>query len=328
LNEINIAITKEEIEENDVPLYKNIEGFKKNINIIPLPTIITVPLYSKDITDSIKKIEEGFYNYYIFLSTHAVDIFFKRIKREKNFNIILHQIQSTNKRYKNNFIAIGPNTKKEIEKNNLNVELASDAVAANYNYIPILDNYKKDYSINSIIEFLDNLDKSNEEMKKENGEEEKIKILIPRSAESQKSNNLITKKYKNLILEQVFFYETIEYNKIEPSNQWSKFKRLVNQKELEYLIFTSPSTVRAFFKIIVNNIHLVKEEVEKEEQAESAIFLSTIKNEQELLNFLGIKLIISIGPKTSEELKKRSIAYLESAEHTVNGALKYLLKII
>jgi hypothetical protein len=88
LTEINIAITKEEIEENDIP-HKEIKGFNKNINIILLPTIITVPLYSKDITDSIKKIEDGFYDYYIFLSTNAVDIFFKRIKREENFNIIL-----------------------------------------------------------------------------------------------------------------------------------------------------------------------------------------------------------------------------------------------
>jgi uroporphyrinogen-III synthase len=318
LTEINIAITKEEIEENDVPHYNNVEGYKKNINIILLPTIITIPLYSKDITDSIKKIEDGFYNYYIFLSTHAVDIFFKRIKRENNFNFILNQIQSTNKRYKNNIIAIGPKTKKEIEKNNLNVQLASDAAAATHNNIPIPNINKRDYSTNSIIEFLDNLDKSNEER------EEKIKILIPRSAESQKSNNLITKKYKNLILEQVFFYETSQYNKIEQSDQWSKFKSLVKQKELEYLIFTSPSTVRAFFKIIVNNIHLGKEK----EQPESTILLSTIKDEKELLSFLGIKVIISIGPKTSEELKKRNIAYLESAEHTVNGALKYLLKII
>ncbi len=85
MTEINIAITKEEIEENDVPHYNNVEGYKKNINIILLPTIITIPLYSKDITDSIKKIEDGFYNYYIFLSTHAVDIFFKRIKREEKF---------------------------------------------------------------------------------------------------------------------------------------------------------------------------------------------------------------------------------------------------
>ena len=68
------------------PILTMSEGYKKNINIILLPTIITIPLYSKDITDSIKKIEDGFYNYYIFLSTHAVDIFFKRIKREKNFN--------------------------------------------------------------------------------------------------------------------------------------------------------------------------------------------------------------------------------------------------
>ena len=104
-------------------------------------------------------------------------------------------------------------------------------------------------------------------------------------------------------MEQVFFYETSQYNKIEQSNQWSKFKSLVKKKELEYLIFTSPSTVRAFFKIIVNNIHPGKEE---EEQAESTILLSTIKNEQELLNFLGINLIISIGPKTSEESKKET----------------------
>ena len=84
-------------------------------------------------------------------------------------------------------------------------------------------------------------------------------------------------------MEQVFFYETSQYNKIKQSNQWKKFKNLVKQKELKYLIFTSPSTVRAFFKIIANNILLGKEE--EEEQAESAILLSTIKNEQELLIF-------------------------------------------
>ena len=48
------------------------------------------------------------------------------------------------------------------------MHLASDAAAtANHNNIPILSNNKRDYSINSIIEFLDNLDKSNEERKEE-----------------------------------------------------------------------------------------------------------------------------------------------------------------
>ncbi len=305
---INIAITKEQIEKDDIP-QQNMFGFegKKKINIIALPTIITIPISSKETANSIKKIENGFYNYYIFLSAHAVDIFFKNIKKEKNSDNILQEILKTNKKDSNSFIAIGPKTKKEIEKNNLKANVA----ATTTNTADVKN--KTDYSINNIIEFLDNLDKNNEE-------KEKIKILMPRSAESQKSNNLITKAYKNLIVEQVFFYQTIGYSKIEKSLEWNKFKNLVHQKELKYLIFTSPSAVRAFFKIILNNnIH--------REEEKQMMLLSTIKNEQELVNVLGIKIIISLGPKTSEELKKRNIVHLESSEHTISGALKYLLTI-
>jgi uroporphyrinogen-III synthase len=323
MTDLNIAITKEDIEKDDIPLP---DIFKSDIKlkIIALPTITTIPLYSKDISDSIKKIENAFYDYYIFLSANSVNIFFKIIKKEKNYNNIIKAIQRSSKNNYNNIIAIGPKTKKEIEKYNLKAYLSS-AAAASTNYSNsniILDANTKttDYSLNSIMEFLENLDKSNEN--------EKIKILIPRSTESQKSNNLITKKYTNLILDQVFFYETIEFNKIIESNEWKKFKNLVEQKELKYIIFTSPSTVRAFFKIIANNIYLIEEEKEKEKENRLNILFSTNKNEQELINDLGIKLIISIGPKTSEELKKRDIVYLESAEHTINGALKCLLKSI
>jgi uroporphyrinogen-III synthase len=318
---LNIAITREYIEENDIPL-PDIHNFNIKLNIIALPTITTIPLYSKDISDSIKKIESGFYDYYIFLSANSVNIFFKIIKKEKDHDNIIKALYRSNKKKSNNIIAIGPKTKKEIEKYNLKAYLYSTAaIAASPNYgnnNNILDSDTKttDYSLNSIVEFLDNLDKSNAI--------EKIKILIPRSTESQKSNNLITKKYANLILDQVFFYQTIEFNKIKESNEWKKFKNLVEKKELKYIIFTSPSTVRAFFKIIANNVYLREEE----EENKSSLLLPTNKNEQELINFLGIKLIISIGPKTSEELKKRDIVYLESAEHTIKGALKCLLKSI
>jgi uroporphyrinogen-III synthase len=44
------------------------------------------------------------------------------------------------------------------------------------------------------------------------------------------------------------------------------------------------------------------------------------------MDCLGIKSIVSLGPKTSEELKKRKIVYMESEEHTVKGAIKYLLE--
>jgi len=90
------------------------------------------------------------------------------------------------------------------------------------------------------------------------------------------------------------------------------------------LIFTSPSSVRAFFKIIANDLYSREE---KERYKHQIKIISNVKNEQELLNNLGIKLIISIGPKTSEELKKRNIEYTESEEHTIKGALNHLLKL-
>jgi uroporphyrinogen-III synthase len=52
----------------------------------------------------------------------------------------------------------------------------------------------------------------------------------------------------------------------------------------------------------------------------------SVTNAQELMDSLGIKLIVSLGPKTSEELKKRNIEFLESKENTVKGALEHLLE--
>jgi uroporphyrinogen-III synthase len=324
LADINIAITKEEIKDDDIPESNNQNKIKEKIKIVPIPTILTIPIYSKEISNTLKKIGGNYYDYYIFASVHSVNIFFKSIKNEKNADHILEKITKSNENNNNNFIAIGPKTKKELEKNNIKAKLASSFTSNinwgdnndNNNYNKCKEQKIEDYSTNSIMQFLDYLDKI-----KIN---KKINILMPRSAESIKSNNFIFKTYKNLDLEQVFFYKTIEFNRIRESEEWIKFKELVFNKKLPYLIFTSPSTVRAFFKIIVNDFYTVGE---KEQNIYQTQIISNVKNEQELLNVLGFKLIISIGPKTSEELKKRNIKYIESEEHTVKGALNHLLKL-
>ncbi len=294
---INIAITREEIERDDIPHQSQNNGFHPNkiLNVITLPTIVTIPLYSKDTAESIKKTERGFYDYYMFLSARSVDFFFKLIKSQKNANGILENILDNNKTCKN-FIAIGPKTKKAIEKYNLIANLA-----APYD--------KAEFSLNSVTEFLDRLDKVKRK--------EKVKILMPRSMESKKSNNIIAKTYKNLSLDQVFFYETREFNEIEKSCHWNKFKDLIYHKNLQSILFTSPSTVRAFFKIMTDSPTNLPPGIQPP---------SDIRNGQELMHSLGIKLIISLGPKTSEELKKRNIEFLESKENTVKGALGYLLE--
>jgi uroporphyrinogen-III synthase len=301
----NIAVTKEEIDEDDIPR-QNTNCCDEKINIIALPTIVTIPIHSKNISDTIKKIEGGFYNYYIFLSAHSVDIFFNTAGKGRNSGKFLQEITKENNNNNNRFIAIGPKTKKAIEKRGLKSSLAA---GANHNS----NNVQLGYSLGSITEFLDGLDKSSE------GKREKIKILMPRSTESQKSNNIVTKMYSNLILDQVFFYQTVEFDKIDQSHEWDQFYSMVRQKKLKYMIFTSPSTVRAFFKIVTNSITHHQKQL-------SPLLPPTVQNEQQLMNCLGIKSIVSLGPKTSEELKKRKIDYLESEEHTVKGAINYLLE--
>jgi len=96
LSDINVAITKESIEENDIPQFNNSNKFKYKINIIAIPTILTVPIYSKEIYNSIKKIEENYYDYYIFASAHSLNIFFKTIKNEKKAEDILEKIIKSN----------------------------------------------------------------------------------------------------------------------------------------------------------------------------------------------------------------------------------------
>jgi len=327
MNNINIAITKEDTDIKTDTFLQSSYYIGKKINLISLPTIITVPLYTEEIKKSLKKIEEGFYDYYIYLSANAVNIFFNKIKEEKTYSKIIENIQRINKdNFDSSIIAIGPKTKKEIEKYGLKANIAEFS-----NIQKKEDGYKRigiyrkevfqkepDYSSKSIISFLDNL---NNNIK----EGIKIKILIPRSSESQQSNNIITKKYDNIILDQIFYYKTLEYNNIKDSIQWNIFKELTEKKKLKYILFTSPSTIRAFFKIISNNLYKEnKNDFGKKFQQ----FLLEQKNDQEILNCLGIKLIISIGPKTSEELKKREIAYIESTEHTVDGSLKHLFKTI
>jgi uroporphyrinogen-III synthase len=166
----------------------------------------------------------------------------------------------------------------------------------------------KKYSSSEIIEFLENLER---ECKLEY-QKEIPKILMPRSAESVRSDNYIDTKFKYIILDQVFLYETREKKNVSNSVEWKRLLELANRNEKTFLIFTSPSTVRSFFKIIYLQFSQ----------------LSDRKNEREVLQALNVNKVISIGPKTSLELKKNKIDFMESSEYTINGALESLLRLI
>ncbi len=284
-------ITNEGVLTDDIQNQNIDQAHLDRIELIALPTISFNKIDSQEVRESFKRLSNGFYNYCIFLSSNAVKIFFEIAKNQHNYERIMEELN------KINMIVIGPKTKKTLQEYGFKSKLGSST--------NVID---KKYSSSDILEFLENLDR---ECKTEY-QKEIPKILMPRSAESVKSNNYIDTKFEYIMLDQVFFYETRENKNVSNSEEWKKLLELPDRVEKIFLIFTSPSTVRSFFKIIYHQFSQ----------------LSFRKNEREVLQALKVNKVVSIGPKTSLELKKNKIDFIESSEYTINGALESLLRLI
>jgi uroporphyrinogen-III synthase len=291
LEKIIIVITNEGVLTDDIKNQNIDQANLDRIELIALPTISFNKIDSQEVRESFEKLSNGFYNYCIFLSSNAVKIFFEIAKNQHHYERIIEELN------KINMIVIGPKTKKTLQGYGFKSKLGSSINVIN-----------KKYSSSDIIEFLENLDR---ECKTEY-QKEIPKILMPRSADSVKSNNYIDTKFEYIILDQVFFYETRENKNVSNSQEWNKLLEFPDRVEKIFLIFTSPSTVRSFFKIIYHQFSQ----------------LSFRKNEREVLQALNVNKVVSIGPKTSLELKKNKIDFIESSEYTINGALESLLRLI
>jgi uroporphyrinogen-III synthase len=213
-------------------------------------------------------------------------------KNEHDYERIIDELN------KMKLIVIGPKTKKILQNYGFESKLGSSTTSIN----------DKKYSSSEIIEFLENLEREY----KAKYQKEIPKILMPRSAESIRSNNYINRKFKHIILDQVFFYETSENKNASNSENWKELLELPNRNKKNFLIFTSPSTVRSFFKIMHTQFSQVSDH----------------KSEREVIQALNVNMVISIGPKTSLELKKNKIDFTESSEYTINGALGLILRLI
>jgi len=122
------------------------------------------------------------------------------------------------------------------------------------------------------------------------------KIVIPRSrlADDYLRENLTRLGYQ---VHEFYLYD------VRPSgidDNWIEFSKLLGYNKIDSLIFTSPSNVRFFFEII----KMISEDL--------------------LQNIKKIGLVISIGPKTSKELLKYDIHFIESSIHSLNAVVDLL----
>ncbi|HEX5185539.1 MAG TPA: uroporphyrinogen-III synthase [Nitrososphaeraceae archaeon] len=124
------------------------------------------------------------------------------------------------------------------------------------------------------------------------------KIIIPRSL---LANDYLKIKLSELGFRvQEFFIYHAEPAEID--NNWLNFFNLIQNEKIDSLIFTSPSNVNFLFDILK-------------------------KYSSDLLPLVyKIRLILSIGPLTSQELMKHNIPFIESKNHTLEGIFEELYK--
>jgi uroporphyrinogen-III synthase len=150
----------------------------------------------------------------------------------------------------------------------------------------IVDYMPKDNSSVGIIDLLSKL-KNNNNISQ---------IIIPRS-------RLADDSLKIKLAQLGFSVDDFHIYDVKPAeidDIWLKFFELLRKEKIDSLIFTSPSNVRLFITILGNYSSDLLQLVHK------------------------IKLILSIGPLTSEELKKYKISFIESKNHSLDGMYNIL----
>lgn len=171
---------------------------------------------------------------------------------------------------KTEVVAVGPKTRASLEDRGVKVSLVPDR-----------------FSSAGLVELLSS--------RRPKGES----IIIPRSAEA---NDFAAKALAEIGMkvEEVPLYEIQTH---PPGVEWHEFSSLLARRKVDGIVFTSASSVRAFFEI-----------------------LGKISQNNQRLDKLTK--VISIGPFTSRELEKRNMKFLEAGEHTVKGAFELTRSVI
>jgi uroporphyrinogen-III synthase len=112
------------------------------------------------------------------------------------------------------------------------------------------------------------------------------RIIVPRSSEA---TEFAAKALYDLgmTVDEISLYGVHTHASDTPT--WREFRSLLAEKKVDAIVFTSASNVRSFFEIMQPDIKDVA--------------------------------VISIGPFTSAELRKKNIDHLEAGSHTVRGTV-------
>ena len=237
----------------------------ENARPIPLPTIELVSKGDKIVDEFLESIQQYDPDYSVFMSSKAVKLLFDTAKKNSKYEKLQLAVANTI------VIAVGPKTKTALEAEGIKVS-----------YIP------KRFSSVGVGEVLTRLNAVGK------------KVLVPRSGASTPFLRNLLEKI-GLDVKEIHLYDVRSFSDV---SQWKEFSDLFSQNKIDGIVFTSASSVRAFFDILEKNF-----------------------DEKTLLNNLQKTKIVSIGPFTSEELNKFNVKNSVANVHTISGAFQTIKNI-
>ena len=237
----------------------------ENARPIPLPTIELVSKGDKIVDEFLESIQQYDPDYSVFMSSKAVKLLFDTAKKNSKYEKLQLAVANTI------VIAVGPKTKTALESEGIKVS-----------YIP------KRFSSVGVGEVLTRLNAVGK------------KVLVPRSGASTPFLRNLLEKI-GLDVKEIHLYDVHSFGDV---SQWKEFSELFSQNKIDGIVFTSASSVRAFFDILEKNF-----------------------DEKTLLNNLQKTKIVSIGPFTAEELNKFNVKNSVAIVHTISGAFQTIKNI-
>jgi uroporphyrinogen-III synthase len=197
-------------------------------------------------------------DYSVFMSSKAVTLLFDTAKKVSKYEKLQLAIANTI------VMAVGPKTKIALENEGIKVA----HMPSIYSSVGVGELFTKIHAVGK-------------------------KVIVPRSGASTPFLKELLEKI-GIGVKEIHLYDVCAFR---DTSQWNEFRKLFSQNKVDGIVFTSASSVRAFFEIM-----------SKDYDDDSLI-----------INMTKLS-IISIGPFTSDELKKFNVKNTISQVHTVPGA--------
>ncbi len=232
-----------------------------NAKPMPLPTIELVSKGEKIVDEFLTAIKNDDPDFSVFMSSKAVKLLFDTARKVSKFENLQLAIANTI------VIAVGPKTKAALEKEGIRVA-----------HMP-----QQRFSSVGVGEVFTRL---NAEGKK---------VIIPRSGASTPFLAQLLEK-TGLQVKEIYLYDVCSFR---DASQWNEFRTLFSNNKVDGMIFTSASSVNAFFEIMLMD-----------------------SDKKTLLENLQKTIVVAIGPFTADELKKFGLAPIIADVHTVAGAFE------